>query len=72
MDENNDWPPTPENIDRWDKIREEIEKYIKDNPFSFRGLFNPNNEEYLCYLDYSSGVTIKDAYRVYKTLISNN
>ncbi len=49
----------------------EIEQYLEENPFNFRGKFNSNNETVLDYLSDYNGtkITVSEAYKAYKDLI---
>ncbi len=47
----------------------DIEEFLKNNPFNFRGKFKEDNTEELGYLSYDSKVTVGDAYKAYKTLM---
>ena len=55
--------------DRVIACRADIENFLKNNPFSFKGMFNANNNEFLNYLSYHENVTVGDAYKAYQILI---
>lgn len=55
--------------DDYFKAEGETIKYLKENPFNFRGKFNAENAESIVYLSYHEDIQVKDAYYVYNKLI---
>ena len=59
---------TKEQVLELERLGNEYEEYLKENPFIKKGKFKADDNIKLVYLSYDEDVTLADAYFVYKHL----